>query len=461
MAQYDILLTQNVAASGIEFSEKYVNLAKGSILSAATGGIPTVLAPGTNAYMLVRDDAEVTGLKWIAVSAGHTQGTDTGTTSQTFGIFSGSHNTKIKAELSTKVGIRNAADNAYIDLEALNATFAKVTVSAAPSDGTDLTNKTYVDGLLSANDAMVFKGSVGTGGTHEIAAFNSLATYQAGWSYRVITAGTIKGKVCEVGDLVVAVVDRSGSGNVDADWIVLQTNLDGAVIGPSSATNDNIATYNLATGKLIKDSGVAIGAISTAQTTATNAIPKAVFTATGNEIILGSAASTYAPLVITASTFFGRKATGNAVALTAAEARTILNVADGANNYVHPAVNHIPTGGSTTQILQWASDGTAKWVTVSSDISLADNGAATISASAVTLSKMANLAGNSIIGNNTGSATTPLALTATQVINMIWQTAPANKTSTGTLGMIAKDDNFFYICTATNVWKRSPIATNW
>lgn len=43
----------------------------------------------------------------------------------------------------------------------------------------------------------------------------------------------------------------------------------------------------------------------------------------------------------------------------------------------------------------------------------------TISAGVVTLANMANLTANSIIGNNTGSATTPLALTATQVTAML------------------------------------------
>ncbi len=63
MAQYDLLLTQNVAAAGIEFSEKYINVAKGGILSAIADGTPTVLAGGTDGYMLVRDDAQATGLK--------------------------------------------------------------------------------------------------------------------------------------------------------------------------------------------------------------------------------------------------------------------------------------------------------------------------------------------------------------------------------------------------------------
>ncbi len=65
MAQYDILLTQNVAASGIQFQEKFVNIAKGGLLSANAASTPTVLAAGTNGYILQRDDLEVTGLKWV------------------------------------------------------------------------------------------------------------------------------------------------------------------------------------------------------------------------------------------------------------------------------------------------------------------------------------------------------------------------------------------------------------
>ena len=106
---------------------------------------------------------------------------------------------------------------------------------------------------MATNDAMVFKGTVGAGGTHEIIAFNSLSTYEAGWTYKVITAGTIKGKVVEVGDMLVSTVDRAGSGNVDADWIVLQTNLDGAVTGPASSTNNRIAVFNGTSGKVIKE----------------------------------------------------------------------------------------------------------------------------------------------------------------------------------------------------------------
>lgn len=45
--------------------------------------------------------------------------------------------------------------------------------------------------------------------------------------------------------------------------------------------------------------------------------------------------------------------------------------------------------------------------------------AATIAAGAVTLADHANLAANSIIGNNTGSPATPIALTAAQVVALL------------------------------------------
>ena len=235
MAQYDLLLTQNTHASGVEFSEKYVNLAKGSLLSALTDGTPAVLAGGTNTYKLVRDDAEVTGLKWVP-------------------------------------------DTAIV------------------------------------TDAFIYKGTIGTAGTHTIAAFNALTTYSVGWTYRVIEAGTIRGNVCQVGDIVSVIVARSGSGNLDSDFTVMQNNIDGAVIGPASVTDNYPALFDGTTGKLIKAGSGALGSAAYAATTA--------FLAT-------------------------------------------------------------------------------------------------------------------------------------------WVSVPAAKNSTGTAGTVARDANWFYICTATDTWKRSPIATNW
>ena len=60
--------------------------------------------------------------------------------------------------------------------------------------------------------------------------------------------------VCEIGDLIIAVVNRTGSGNTNADWTVVQSNLDGAVTGPSSSTNGNFPLFDGVTGKLIQNS---------------------------------------------------------------------------------------------------------------------------------------------------------------------------------------------------------------
>lgn len=112
--------------------------------------------------------------------------------------------------------------------------------------------KAYVDALLASNDAMVFKGTLGTGGT--ITALP--ASHGAGNTYRVITAGTYAGVACEIGDLVICITDGTVSNN--AHWTVVQTNIDGAVVGPASAVSGRIATFSGTTGKIIQDSGFTI-----------------------------------------------------------------------------------------------------------------------------------------------------------------------------------------------------------
>ena len=106
-----------------------------------------------------------------------------------------------------------------------------------------------LDNILSASDAMVFKGVVNQ--DSDIAA----ADYQAGWTYKVGTAGTYKGQKCEVGDLIVCIKDYASPG-ANADWTVIQTNIDGAVTGPESAVSENLASFDGATGRIIKDSAL-------------------------------------------------------------------------------------------------------------------------------------------------------------------------------------------------------------
>jgi hypothetical protein len=230
--------------------------------------------------------------------------------------------------------------------------------------------KAYIDSRLSAADAMIFKGTIGTGGTLTIAAFNSLVVYEAGWSYKIIEAGTVKGNAVEIGDLIIATVDRASSG-VNADWTVVQSNLDGAVIGPASSTNNALAVFDSTSGKLLKNSTF---------------IPTTVG---GNLINLANPS---------AVRFIRVNADNSVSALSDSDFRTAIG-AQVSGSYL--------TGNQT--------------ITLSGDVT--GSGATaittTIANSAVTLGKMANLAANSIIGNNTGSAATPIALTAAQVRTLL------------------------------------------
>jgi hypothetical protein len=192
--------------------------------------------------------------------------------------------TTILEDYPTETELTTALGN-YVTESALDITLA------------DYATTEEVGGLLSAADAMIFKGTIGTGGT-----ITTLpTTYNAGWAYKVITAGTFAGEVCEVGDLIIAIVDREETGNTNDDWTVVQTNIDGVVIGPASATDGNIPVYNGTSGKLI-------GTGYTVQTTlasSTTAIPRAdaVHTAIGTlETQLASKSSKPNVVVITNST---------------------------------------------------------------------------------------------------------------------------------------------------------------
>lgn len=114
--------------------------------------------------------------------------------------------------------------------------------------------------------------------------------------------------------------------------------------------------------------------------------------------------------------FLGRDTagTGNVEVLSVATVKTLLNLT-GTNS----GDQTITLTGDVT------GSGTGSFATV-------------ITASAVTLAKLANLPANTIIGNNTGSSATPLALTASQVRTLlglatIATSGSASDLSTGTL----------------------------
>lgn len=115
--------------------------------------------------------------------------------------------------------------------------------------GTYATND-VVNGLLAAADAMIFKGLISN--------TTSLPnTHNAGWTYRVATAGTYpivdsNGKYCEIGTLIICIAD--GTTATPAHWTAVETNEDGSVIGPASSTDNAIARFDGESGRIIQNS---------------------------------------------------------------------------------------------------------------------------------------------------------------------------------------------------------------
>ncbi len=80
--------------------------------------------------------------------------------------------------------------------------------------------------------------------------------YKAGQKYVLAATGTYFGQACEIGDVIFVVKDYSADSASDNDAIVLQANINGAVVGPQTAEDGDIVSFDGATGKLIKSSGL-------------------------------------------------------------------------------------------------------------------------------------------------------------------------------------------------------------
>jgi hypothetical protein len=174
----------------------------------------------------------------------------------------------------------------------------------------------------------------------------------------------------------------------------------GDVTGPAGATDGHLAMFDTATGKLLKDggapptpyahpnhSGDVTSVADGATTIAANAVTLAKLATQNAETVLANAtagAAVPTALALAEQTVLGRITGGHIVGLTAAEIRTLINVADGANAYAHP--NH------------------------SGEVTSVGDGALTIGANQVTLAKLATQNAETVLANATAGAAVPTAL---------------------------------------------------
>lgn len=104
----------------------------------------------------------------------------------------------------------------------------------------------YARSVASANDAMVFKGTIGVNGiiTGHVdvngLTLSTIPAYSTGWTFKVSTAQTITGVGnVEPGDMIIAINPKGTTYN-SADWTVVQANIDGAVIIDSNLLSDQL-----------------------------------------------------------------------------------------------------------------------------------------------------------------------------------------------------------------------------
>lgn len=136
----------------------------------------------------------------------------------------------------------------------------------AVSAGIETANQ-YAQDLFAAQDAMVFVGTLLADGT--ITSHNAVIlptavdnttnisslNYKVGWTFRFTQAGTFNGEDIEIGDMLIAVKEKTSDFNLD-DWTVIQTNISGALTATSNLNGLLYANNSRVVNALALSSGI-------------------------------------------------------------------------------------------------------------------------------------------------------------------------------------------------------------
>jgi hypothetical protein len=298
----------------------------------------------------------------------------------TDGTLTANSDTKVATQKATKTYVDAAKASAISTAEAYadSGDASQLHSSQLDTDGTLAANsdakvasqkatKTYVDQIIAAQDAMVFKGVTDCSANPNYPAANR------GDTYRVSVAGKIGGAsgiVVEVGDIFICLDDSTSSGNqatVGSHWGVIQANIDGAVVGPSSATDGNFAFFNGVTGKIIKDSSIALdtdgtlAANSDAKVASQKATKTYVDTQVGTHGVKDNATSTFTAGQKGTGTSLGTKSSGTLTPTIDASNMNLQYVTNGgAFTLAAPS-----TAGDYTIILDITNNGSAGTISYS------------------------------------------------------------------------------------------------
>lgn len=317
-------------------------------------------------------------------------GTDTVTIASTVTQYTDSDAKAAAVADAINDGVTDVApsQNAVFDALALKIPTSYLdtdTTLAADSDSRIATQKAvkaYADQLIAAANATVYKGAT------DCSANPNYPAADAGWLYRVSVAGKIggaSGVVVQAGDMFICLTDGTASGNqatVGANWNVIQANIDGAVLGPSSATDGNFTLFDGTTGKIVKNSAYSPASFEVPLTFSTG------LTRTTNTVTVNT--------------------TQNIAKLSNLTSNGLVKTSGG-DGTLSVDTNTYLTGNQT--------------ITLSGDLSGSGSTSisATIASGAVTLAKMADMATASFLGRNTAGSGAPEVLnvaTAKSLLNL-------------------------------------------
>lgn len=121
--------------------------------------------------------------------------------------------------LSGTQALTNKTYNGYT-LAAACAKGVDTSIAAGSTSANVPTTAAVVNYMTSVAGALVYKGTVGTGGT----VTDLPANHTKGWYYVVKTAGTYAGFVCEAGDMIIC--NTNGTSANNAHWDAVQSNIE-------------------------------------------------------------------------------------------------------------------------------------------------------------------------------------------------------------------------------------------
>jgi hypothetical protein len=488
MAQYDLLLTQNTHPTGTDFEEKYVNLKGNKLLYGDADGEPKALPAHTKVGQILKATAADGVFAWA---------NNYGTVEDTFQI--GVNGIRIRNE-TTGLAILSSDSVSYagLDVGDLTTTTAKAGSIFSPFMATkdnDLVTKKYLDDEIlagfTANDAMLFKGSIGVEGviTSEDTAINnkvfgSTFSYIAGWVFLVDVAQTVPagGFVCDAGDKLWCIAPNSTPFAYNSsDWRVAEGNIVGAVSADAALT----AGLVILGGNTKKVTALSSPASPLNKVLVSNVLGKAAWSSTvkyenpmteAGDIVIGGDDG--------AATRLAKGADGDVLKLVSGV--PAWGAGGTGSTYTHPTTpgyKHLPAGGATKQMLQWTADGDAKWIDISGDITIADNGATVIGNQKVGFDKIVNsaAAGLSVLGrpvNSAGSFSEIAAGADGEVMRrngntlnfgrVLSTSLELNETAfnpavAGFVGQVIVTKNWLYRCHTAGIgadkWKRIPFAS--